>query len=88
MTDALSNPPVPAGWTLMKQGDVTAAMSAFAVALLHDANLEMFDQIVRMFGASAVLARIEWHPPDFQNGVVHRGITLYESMPASWYEEP
>ena len=25
-----------------------------------------------------VLARVEWLPPDFQNAVVHRGVTLYE----------
>jgi hypothetical protein len=24
-----------------------------------------------------VLARVEWHPPDFQNSVIHRGATLY-----------
>jgi hypothetical protein len=77
-----ANPPVPDGWTLMKQSDVTPAMTAFAVALLHDSNLEMFDQVVRTFTAARrkVLARIEWHPPDFQNGVVHRGVTLYESV--------
>jgi hypothetical protein len=24
-----------------------------------------------------VLARVEWHPPDFQNNAIHRGVTLY-----------
>jgi len=77
------NPPVPPGWMLMKQSDVTIAMTAFAVALLHDPNLMMFDQVIRSFvatltSAKPVLARIEWHPPDANSGVVHRGVTLYE----------
>lgn len=77
------NPPVPAGWSLMKQNDVTSPMEAFAVALLHDTNLNMFDQIIRSFAVTPtaskpVLARIEWHPPDANNEVVHRGVTLYE----------
>jgi hypothetical protein len=29
------------------------------------------------FGTLLVLARVEWHPPDFQNHAVHRGVTLY-----------
>jgi len=29
---------------------------------------------------STVLARVEWHPPDFQNSVVHRGVALYEPI--------
>jgi hypothetical protein len=80
MTSAVTNPPVPDGWTLMKQSDVTPAMSSFAVALLHDPDIDMFDQVIRTFTAAGrqVLARIEWHPPDSQNGVVHRGVTLYE----------
>ena len=23
------------------------------------------------------MARVEWHPPDFQNSIIHRGVTLY-----------
>jgi len=77
------NPPVPAGWMLMKQNDVTAPMTSFAVALLHDTNLNMFDQIIRSFAVTPtaskpVLARIEWHTPDANNEVIHRGVTLYE----------
>jgi hypothetical protein len=30
-----------------------------------------------VFGSLTVMARVEWHPPDFQNNVVHRGVTLY-----------
>jgi len=68
---------------LMKQGDVTAAMTSFAVALLHDTTLLMFDQIIRSFEVAPtlskpILARIEWHPPDSNNNVTHRGVTLYE----------
>ena len=33
-----------------------------------------------VFASAAVLARVEWHPPDFQNNVVHRGVTLYEPV--------
>jgi Glycosyl hydrolases family 25 len=34
------------------------------------------------FGGHAVLARVEWHPPDFQNQVEHRGVPLYEATVA------
>jgi hypothetical protein len=27
-----------------------------------------------------VLARVEWHAPDFQNSAVHRGVTLYQPI--------
>jgi hypothetical protein len=30
------------------------------------------------FGTLLVLALVEWHPPDFQNSAVHRGVTLFE----------
>ncbi len=75
------NPPVPSGWKLMKQSDVLPSMTTFAVALLHDKVLEMFDQVIRTFGTTQtkpVLARIEWHPADANNPAVHRGVTLYE----------
>jgi hypothetical protein len=35
---------------------------------------------MQTFGSLDVLARVEWHPPDFQNSVVHRGVTLYEPV--------
>ena len=38
----------------------------------------MFSTTIQTFGTLMVLARVEWHPPDFQNSVVHRGVTLYE----------
>lgn len=75
------NPPIPAGYKLMMQSEVTPAMTAWAVAILHDtATYPMFSTTTMPFGALTVLARVEWHPPDFQNDVVHRGVTLYEPM--------
>jgi hypothetical protein len=75
------NPPTPAGYMLMKQADVTADMTTWAVAILHDpTDYPMFSTATRTFGTLAVLARVEWHPPDFQNGEIHRGVTLYEPI--------
>jgi hypothetical protein len=62
----------------MAQAEVTSDMTTWAVDILHDpASYPMFATAARVFGAQKVLARVEWHPPDFQNGVVHRGVTLY-----------
>jgi hypothetical protein len=73
------NPPVPAGWQLMQQSQVTSAMTAWAVAILNDpVTYPMFSTTTMTFGALEVLARVEWHPPDFNNSAVHRGVTLYE----------
>jgi hypothetical protein len=73
------NPPAPPGYKLMQQADVTPEMTTWAVAILNDpATYPMFATTTRTFGALTVLARVEWHPPDFQNSVVHRGVTLYE----------
>ncbi len=72
------NPPTPAGYVLMQQSAVTAAMTAWAVAILDDpTTYPMFSTTTQTFGTQLVLARVEWHPPDFQNSVVHRGVTLY-----------
>ncbi len=76
--DVADNPPVPQGWVLMKQSQVTTAMTSWAVAILKDpTTYPMWSQTTQMFGALNVLARVEWHPPDFQNGAIHRGVTLY-----------
>jgi hypothetical protein len=73
-----NNPPVPAGWLLMQQAMVTPAMTSWAVFILNDpTDYPMFSVALRVFGATNVMARVEWHPPDFQNNVVHRGVTLY-----------
>ncbi len=76
--DVADNPPVPAGYKLMMQSQVTPAMTNWAVAILHDpVTYPMFSTATQTFGTQKVLARVEWHPPDFQNSVVHRGVTLY-----------
>jgi hypothetical protein len=72
------DPPLPAGYKLMAQAQVTSEMTAWAVAILNDpVTYPMFSATLKTFGAQAVLARVEWHPPDFQNSAVHRGVTLY-----------
>jgi hypothetical protein len=72
------NPPVPAGYMLMEQSQVTPAMTAWAVEILDDpTTYPMFSTTTMAFGSLTVLARVEWHPPDFQNSTVHRGVTLY-----------
>jgi hypothetical protein len=76
------NPPTPAGYQLMKQADVTADMTTWAIAILHDTtNYPLFASVLKQFGPLTVLARVQWHPPDFQNSAIHRGVTLYEPVP-------
>jgi hypothetical protein len=73
-----NNPPVPAGWQLMQQSAVTPAMTAWAVSILNDPTMyPMFSTTIQTFCTLMVMARVEWHPPDFQNNTVHRGVTLY-----------
>ena len=73
-----NNPPIPSGWQLMPPADVTSAMTTWAVDILHDpVTYPMFATTTQTFGTQLVMARVEWHPPDFQNSVVHRGVTLY-----------
>ncbi len=72
------NPPTPAGWKPMVQAAVTPDMTTWAVAILHDpTTYPMFSTTTRTFGTVLVLARVEWHPPDFLNKAIHRGVTLY-----------
>lgn len=76
-----NNPPIPSGYKLMMQSEVTPAMTSWAVMILHDPiTYPMFSTTTMMFGTLLVLARVEWHPPDFQNSAVHRGVTLYEPI--------
>ena len=76
-----NNPPIPSGYKLMMQSEVTPEMTAWAVMILRDPiTYPMFSTTTRMFGTLLVLARVEWHPPDFQNSAVHRGVTLYEPI--------
>lgn len=73
------NPPVPAGWVLMMQSEVTTAMTSWAVMILDDpTDYPMFSTTMMTFGSLLVMARVEWHPPDFQNSAIHRGVTLYQ----------
>ena len=56
-------------------------MTTWAVGILNDPiTYPMFSTEMKTFGALTVLARVEWHPPDFQNNVVHRGVTLYAPL--------
>ena len=72
------NPPIPTGYKPMTQSEVTPEMTDWAVMILNDPDdYPMFSTATKVFGALTVLARVEWHPPDFQNNVVHRGVTLY-----------
>ena len=74
-----NNPPPPVGYKLMAQGDVTPEMTTWAVMILDDPmTYPMFSTTTKVFGTLTVLARVEWHPPDFQNNAIHRGVTLYE----------
>jgi lysozyme len=80
---APSNPPTPVGCRLMKQAAVTPAMTAWAIDMLRNAEeFPMSATAARNFDGHAVLARVEWHPPDFQNHLEHRGVTLYEAASA------
>jgi hypothetical protein len=77
--DLSQNPPIPAGWQLLQQSQVTSEMTAWAVMILNDpTDYPMFSTATMTFGGLTIMARVEWHPPDFQNGVIHRGVTLYE----------
>jgi hypothetical protein len=77
--DVAGDPPTPAGYQPMPQSQVTSAMTTWAVGILHDPfTYPMFSCATETFGTLAVLARVEWLPPDFQTSVVHRGVVLYE----------
>ena len=79
--DTADNPPIPVGYKPLTQSQVTPAMTTWAVSILHDpVTYPMFSTTTMTFGTLLVLARVEWHPPDFQNSVVHRGVTLYEHL--------
>ena len=72
------NPPVPSGWMPMTQAMVTQQMTDWAVMILNDpTEYPMFSTAQMTFGSQLVMARVEWHPPDFQNCAIHRGVTLY-----------
>lgn len=77
--DVSDNPPTPAGWMLMQQANVTPQMTQWAVMILNAPVMyPMWSTTTQLFGSLNVLARVEWHPPDFQNMTIHRGVTLYQ----------
>jgi lysozyme len=60
-------------------------MTAWAVALLNSPGAyPIFSTAIRQFGSDNVMARVEWHPWTYRNGVKvagqFRGITLYEVL--------
>ena len=74
----IQTPPTPAGYAPMTDAEVTPPMTTWAVAILNDpTTYPMFSTTTMLFGTQLVLARVEWHPPDSNNNVVHRGVTLY-----------
>ena len=75
------NPPIPTGYKILSQADVTPTMTAWATSILNDStDYPLFATATQTFGTLMVLARVEWQPPDFQNAAVHRGVTLYEPL--------
>jgi lysozyme len=80
----LNNPPIPVGYRLMKQLDVTPAMTAWAIQILRDSDsFPMHSTLTKVFERVTVLARVKWHAPDFQNHADHRGVTLYVPIQAA-----
>lgn len=95
------NPPPPDGTRLWTK-PVTPGMTAWAVALLNSPGAyPIFSTALRQFGSDNVMARVEWHPWTWRNGVKvsgqFRGITLYEvltplasfveGIDVSWYQK-
>ena len=77
--DVASNPPVPAGWVQVKDASVTPEMTEWATEIVKNRKTyPMCSSTTQAFGALTILARVEWHPPDFNVATVHRGVTLYE----------
>src|SRR3954466_10883077 len=73
-------PQIPLGYRFHTQPPTPPAMTEWALMLLGDAaRYPMFASASRSFGVLTLVARVEWHAPDFQNHKIHRGITLYES---------
>lgn len=87
MSSCPQNPPAPAGYAVWK-GNVPAALSGWAVALLKTVSSVPFGHIWTMeYGGKTVLARKDYHTWHYQpdgtllTGICWPGITLYS--PAS-----
>jgi hypothetical protein len=77
--EVAANPPVPAGWVQVKDAKVTPEMATWAAEIVnHGKSYPMCSSTLQTFGVATILARVEWHPPDFNVDTVHRGVTLYE----------
>ncbi len=75
------HPSPPAGWSPVPQGRVTPQMTAWALRIVGSAGeYPMGSKTTEHFGATVVMARVEWHVPDLGHGVVHRGVTLYQPV--------
>lgn len=76
-----TNPPMPSDSKLLAQSAVTPAMTAWAVRILRDPKrYPMFATEIQQLDGRWLLARVEWHPPNFHNSSAHRGVTLYEQV--------
>lgn len=77
--EVAANPPVPVGWVQVKDAKVTPEMATWAAEIVnHGKSYPMCSSTLQTFGTATILARVEWHPPDFNVDAVHRGVTLYE----------
>jgi hypothetical protein len=73
------HPHPPTGYLALPQAQVTSEMTAWALMIVGaPTTYPMGSRTTQTFGARDVMARVEWHPPDFGHGVIHRGVTLYE----------
>jgi hypothetical protein len=70
-------PPLP-GFQILKDSEVTPELTAFAVEV-HRGNTPLHGTVTRSF-PYAVLARVETHPADARNPVMHEGVTLYRGV--------
>jgi hypothetical protein len=70
----------PTGMRPMPQAQVTAEMTAWATAIVESkGTYPMGSTTTEVFGDTAVMARVEWHPPNLRHNTVHRGVTLYRA---------
>lgn len=79
-----ANPPPPSGCRLLAQSEVTSAISAWATDILKG-PLALFDAVDGVFTVgnrtgTPLVAWLNVHPPDFQNHVRHRGVTVFEQV--------
>lgn len=84
LPDPSQNPPPPANWRYMPQSDVTPAMTTWSIHLLNDTadwpGPPPYTLIPNVIDGKAIKAQVQSHPPDAQNPIVHRGISLFEPV--------